>query len=126
MFSENYDEQVEIDLDNNSAKRNHWSDYIAGTAATLGRLQNLRGANILIHSNVPVGSGLSSSAAIEVAAGVWRVAFSHATGRITPQRHHMAHAGGNIVAHDRIDIGSRCRNARQMRRRHEVGLVAPE
>ena len=70
VFSENYDEQVEIDLDNNSARRNHWSDYIAGTAAILGRLQNLRGANILIHSNVPVGSGLSSSAAIEVAAGL--------------------------------------------------------
>ncbi len=70
VFSGTFDEHVEIDLDNNSAKRNHWSDYIAGTAAALGRLQNLRGANIFIHSDVPVGSGLSSSAAIEVATGL--------------------------------------------------------
>jgi len=70
VFSDTFDESVEIDLDNNSAKRNHWSDYVAGTAAALDRLQNLRGANILIHSDLPVGSGLSSSAAIEVATGL--------------------------------------------------------
>lgn len=70
VFSDKFDESVEIDLEDNSAKRNHWSDYIAGTAAALGRLQNLRGANILIHSDLPVGSGLSSSAAIEVATGL--------------------------------------------------------
>jgi galactokinase len=50
VFSENYDEHVEIDLDSNSNKRNHWSDYVAGTAASLGRLLNLRGANVLIHT----------------------------------------------------------------------------
>jgi galactokinase len=70
VFSERFYELVEIDLDNNSAKRNHWSDYIAGTAAALGRVQNLRGANIFIHSDVPAGSRLSSSAAIEVATGL--------------------------------------------------------
>ena len=70
VFSGTFDEHVEIDLDNNSARRNHWSDYIAGTAAALGRFQNLRGANIFIHSDVPIGSGLSSSAAIEVATGL--------------------------------------------------------
>lgn len=46
----------------------HWSDYVRGVAGVMqSRGYRLRGANLLVHSTVPVGSGLSSSAAIEVA-----------------------------------------------------------
>ncbi len=46
-----------------------WLDYIVGVAAELGRLSlPLSGCDILIYGNVPVASGLSSSASLEMAA----------------------------------------------------------
>ena len=67
--SENFDEEVEIDLDDpNIARREHWSDYPVGVAVILEREgYRLRGARLEIRGDVPIGSGLSSSAAIEVA-----------------------------------------------------------
>jgi len=45
----------------------HWSDYVRGVAGVM-RARNipLPGANLVIKGNVPIGAGLSSSAAIEV------------------------------------------------------------
>jgi galactokinase len=55
----------------------HWSDYIRGVIAVLLTAGcRLRGANIMIASEVPPGSGLSSSAAIEVAVAYALVANS--------------------------------------------------
>lgn len=46
---------------------NHWSDYVLGVAQQLlQRGYEIGPANLAIASSVPVGSGLSSSAAIEV------------------------------------------------------------
>jgi galactokinase len=68
VFSENFHEAEEIDLAASSPKpRDHWSDYVRGVALMLQKAGvPLRGANIAIYSNVPLGSGLSSSAALEV------------------------------------------------------------
>ena len=45
-----------------------WSDYIAGVAQELAKAGHRpRPGRLLIHSTVPVGAGLSSSAALEVA-----------------------------------------------------------
>lgn len=44
-----------------------WSNYIRGVAVGFLRLHDLSGMDICIHSNVPPGGGLSSSAALEVA-----------------------------------------------------------
>ncbi len=45
-----------------------WGRYVAGVAALLRRRgARLSGFDLLIHSDVPLGSGLSSSAALEVA-----------------------------------------------------------
>jgi len=69
--SENFSEAVEFDLDEREPRRRgHWSDYARGVAVTLERAGvRLRGADVLIKSDVPVGAGLSSSAAVEVAFG---------------------------------------------------------
>ena len=69
IFSENFNEEVEVDLDDNKlAARKHWSDYPVGVAVELERAgHRLRGAALRIRGEVPIGSGLSSSAAIEVA-----------------------------------------------------------
>jgi len=67
IWSENLNESFSISLDNELVRRNHWSDYVIGVAWSLLRAgKTIRGADIYIESNVPVGSGLSSSAALEV------------------------------------------------------------
>lgn len=78
IHSENFDEEVEIDLDDqNLARRGHWSDYPIGVAVVLERSgYRLRGAKLRIRGEVPIGSGLSSSAAIEVATACALVAHS--------------------------------------------------
>ena len=64
-------EEGEFDLDDRSpASEGKWLRYVAGVAWTLveqGLM--LTGADLLIDSDVPIGGGLSSSAALEVATG---------------------------------------------------------
>ena len=76
--SQNYGEEVEVDLDDpNIAARGHWSDYPIGVAVMLERAgHRLRGAHLEIRGEVPIGSGLSSSAAIEVATACALTAIS--------------------------------------------------
>jgi galactokinase len=76
--SENFNEEIEIDLDDpNITARKHWSDYPVGVAVILERAgYRLRGARLEIRGEVPIGSGLSSSAAIEVATACALTAIS--------------------------------------------------
>ena len=69
IHSDNFGDEVEIDLDDQQlAARGHWSDYPIGVAVELERAgHRLRGAKLEIRGEVPIGSGLSSSASIEVA-----------------------------------------------------------
>ena len=66
-----YADAVTIDLDRpGNGPRGMWSDYVRGVAAVLERNGwRLQGADMTITSDVPIGAGLSSSAALEVAAG---------------------------------------------------------
>jgi len=66
-----FDQTDTVSLDSPPASsRNLWSDYVVGSALTLEQAgHHLRGAEILFASEVPLGSGLSSSAAIEVVTG---------------------------------------------------------
>jgi len=72
VFSENFREQLSFSLDDTAAQaRGQWSDYVRGVAVTLEQSgYRLRGAELHIRGDVPIGSGLSSSAAIEVATGL--------------------------------------------------------
>jgi galactokinase len=47
-----------------------WTDYVSGVAVVLDRTTRLSGADLEIRSDVPIGAGLSSSAALEVACGL--------------------------------------------------------
>jgi len=68
VHSDHFGETIELSLDAlTGSPRKHWSDYIRGVAAVLadgGR--KLSGANLVIHGQVPLGAGLSSSASLEV------------------------------------------------------------
>src|SRR5918995_7416762 len=54
IFSENFNEEVEVDLDDQSlAGRGHWSDYPIGVAVVLERAgYRLRGAKLRIRGEV--------------------------------------------------------------------------
>ena len=68
-YSEMFRDAREFDLDDEApAAQGDWTDYVRGIAVTLERAgYHLRGADLVIRGNVPIGAGLSSSAAIEVA-----------------------------------------------------------
>ena len=72
LYSANFGEGVSFNL--NRIQRDSqftWSNYQRGIATYLQNLDcSLGGANLLIRSTVPVGAGLSSSAAVEMAS-IW-------------------------------------------------------
>jgi galactokinase len=71
IYSENFNETAEASLDSlTPLGKKHWVNYPLGVAWALRRSgKPLMGANICIAGGVPLGAGLSSSAAIEVAVG---------------------------------------------------------
>jgi galactokinase len=68
VYSMIMDETREFDLDSPPAgPSGDWSDYVLGVALMLARSgRPLSGADLVIGSDVPIGAGLSSSAALEV------------------------------------------------------------
>lgn len=70
--SEEFPGDFEFDLDHLPTERvGAWCDYVVGVAVVLRqRGFGLSGASLLVSGEVPVGAGLSSSAAIEVASAL--------------------------------------------------------
>ena len=71
-------DEAEIDLDAGEFIRRHtWLDYIEGMARSLAsRGVKLGGADLIVQSDVPLGAGLSSSAALEMSVGLALVSLS--------------------------------------------------
>jgi len=71
IHSENFNETVEEEIDSLSPlAKKHWANYPLGVAWALRQAgKPLMGANIYLTGEVPLGAGLSSSAAVEVATG---------------------------------------------------------
>lgn len=70
VHSCNLREDRVFDLDQ-PRRLDDWSDYVQGVALMLEKSgYHLQGAKMLVWSDVPIGAGLSSSAALEIAAGM--------------------------------------------------------
>jgi galactokinase len=69
LFSTEFNEHYETCLNNLSSKKGHWSDYILGVLHQLLKEDyHLTGFNAVVDGSIPIGAGLSSSAAVECAA----------------------------------------------------------
>src|SRR5262245_17468064 len=103
VYSATVQEQMTFDLDNpGQPHRGIWLDYVEGVAqALLSRLKDdgkhLRGADLLLMSDVPTGGGLSSSAALEISVGLALLALSG----IEPD-HKLLALAGQQAEHDYV------------------------
>lgn len=96
IASTHFDETVDRPLDATGAPTGHWSDYVWGVARALGdRGLDVGGANLLVHGEVPLGAGLSSSASLEVAVA----------------RALLARAGATLAPAEIASVGQRAENA---------------
>ncbi|HEX8551824.1 MAG TPA: galactokinase [Abditibacteriaceae bacterium] len=78
VYAPAFEAEAQFTLDH-ITRRDDWSDYIAGVAVELNKLGvPLRGFDGIVDSTVPMASGLSSSAALEVAAAM---VFLHLAGQ---------------------------------------------
>ena len=108
IHSEIFSESVEFDLDySNPQPSGHWSDYVRGVAIMLERSGvRLKGADMAIESNIPIGAGLSSSAAIEVASAL--AMLETAALPLCSQQSPIKSASGDI---DRRALATLCQRA---------------
>lgn len=68
LFSTQYSEEYELSIDAIAKSKKSWVNYVIGVVDQLLKRGDLiTGFNMVIHGNVPVGAGLSSSAALECA-----------------------------------------------------------
>ncbi|CAM4362054.1 galactokinase [Zobellia roscoffensis] len=66
VYSKTYDTGFEIDLNTIAVSKVEWENYILGVLNEISkRTDKVRGFDCIVESNLPTGSGLSSSAALE-------------------------------------------------------------
>jgi galactokinase len=99
IHSEEFPGNFEFDLDKLPAQRTGaWCDYVLGVASVLQqRGLTLGGANLLVHGEVPIGAGLSSSAALEVAAALALMSMSSIQLPLTEVAQICRHAENSFV-----------------------------
>jgi galactokinase len=83
LLAEGFPERFEFNLEDLPRTRlGAWCDYVLGVAVVLRQLGAFaHGASVLVRGDVPIGAGLSSSAAVEVASAL---AFMSLNGAIFP------------------------------------------
>ncbi len=66
VYSKNFDTQLTFELDKVKPSQNQWENYILGVVHEIKIMTSeLRGFDCEIVSDIPIGSGVSSSAALE-------------------------------------------------------------
>ncbi len=70
LYSADFGEFNEFSLEDIRKSETKWSNYVRGVAKFLSERVLLRGMDALIYGNLPIGAGLSSSAAMEVGAAL--------------------------------------------------------
>ncbi len=99
VHSRERNETLEFSLDETDAcPRHEWLDYVRGVAIQLQAAgREIGGSNLLVQSDVPMGAGLSSSAALEVASALALMYAEDKTGR--------------SEGLDRLDLAKLCQRA---------------
>lgn len=70
LYSIDFDQEYSFELDFLSPKNGHWATYVMGMVALLKQSgYEVSGFDMVIGGNIPVGAGLSSSAALSVGIG---------------------------------------------------------
>jgi len=70
LYSIDFDQEFKFELNAFSPKKGHWATYVMGMVALLNQAgYSIPGFDMVIGGNIPVGSGLLSSAALSVAIG---------------------------------------------------------
>ena len=88
VFASDLGEEAEFEISPDlqpvgGAPSGHWSNYVRGVTACLERdWYSLGGADLLIASEVPLGAGLSSSAALEAAVGYGLLMLNDQSGNL--------------------------------------------
>jgi galactokinase len=66
VYSTNFTAGFEIDLTKVEVSKNEWENYILGVIFEIQQIRKgLKGFDCVLESNIPIGSGISSSAALE-------------------------------------------------------------
>ena len=102
IYSENFDEESVFDLDYlPHHPRHHWSDYPVGVLTIL-RQEGVKtaGFNLTLSGNIPLGSGLSSSASVEVVTALAVLGVAEA----------VAHDGPRFSLPEVARLGQRAEN----------------
>jgi galactokinase len=97
-------QSAEIDLDRGDvARHGTWLDYVEGMARSLeSRDVRILGADLLIQSDVPIGAGLSSSAALEMSVGLAFVSLA-GDAKVSPRDLALA-----AQSAERTFVGTQC------------------
>ena len=117
VYSLIMDESRAFDLDAPAEPgRRDWSDYVFGVAVMLERSgRRLKGADLVVSTDVPLGSGLSSSAALEVSSAHALLDRLGSAVRADRDRQDLPEGRERLRRHALRDHGSICVGLRRRR-----------